>query len=126
MTNHVTDDFTVDLRHAAWQEYMDLRSRLRRVTDDGDRSKLVARALEIARVHDFEILLPMGPDGELTPEAAQQIWESLGQYLQQQRNGCDQREIVRLRLAAEAKIRQLLKGFNRNVRGIDKTEGGDV
>lgn len=115
-----------DRRDDAWEEYMDLRSRLRRVTGDGDRSKLVARALEIARVHDFEILLPMGPDGELTPDAAQQIWESLGQYLQQQRGGCDQREIVRLRLAAEAKIRQLLKGLNRNVRGIDKTEGGDV
>ena len=71
----------VSPKRMAWDEYLDLRSQIRRAPEEA-KVALVTKALDLARLHDFDILLPMA-NGHLTPEAARELGNSLARFLDQ-------------------------------------------
>lgn len=102
----------VSPKRMAWDEYLDLRSQIRRAHEEA-KAALVTKALDLARLHDFDILLPMA-NGHLTPEAARELGNSLARFLDQHQVivNRSQEDLERLRGDAESLIRAVFRGLN--------------
>ncbi len=85
----------VSPKRLAWDEYLDLRRQIRRASEEA-KAALVTKALELARLHDFDILLPMA-NGHLTPETARDIGNSIARFL-------DQHQVIENRAQERARV----------------------
>ena len=101
----------VSPRRMAWDEYLDLRSQIRRAPEEA-KAALVTKALELARLHDFDILLPMA-NGHLTPEAARDLGNSIARFL-------DQHQVIENRAQERARVEREGTEAERRMWGDDE------
>ena len=95
----------------AWREYLTLRSNIRCAPDNA-KEVLVAQALALAKLHDFEFLLPMA-NGHLTPDTARDLGNSIARFL-------DQDQVINDRAKERARVEREGTEAERRMWGDDE------